>query len=438
MASLGSQGTAGLEADGRISTVPPAIHAPGPRRRGNRLKVTVIAWNVSHNPLGRAYLLADALRNDFDVELVGSIFPPHGYEVWKPLQESRVALKWFRGSEFPAYFNQLEKVAAKIDGDIIIVSKPRLPSYALGILLKATKNRPLILDIDDYELGFFPNRSPARPDPAGKAERDRDFYLPWGRTWTRYCDDLVRCADRITVSNLELQKRYGGVIVHHMRDEDLFDPARFDRDAIRAEFGYGENDRVILFIGTHNVHKGIEHIAKALQTLKNTNYRLCVTGANTALRQRLSGFENAQIDFLPPQSFHDLPRHLCLGDLICLPQSGNSIASRYQMPAKFTDALSMEIPVLGTNVPPLANAAREGLIELLDEQPIHEKIDAIFTNYNNYKECAVRNRNEFLKEYSYAANRPRLIRVIEECLNAPPAVPLEFENLLKLHRRIWR
>ncbi len=54
MANLGSQGTAGLEADGRISTVPPAIHAPGPRRRGNRLKVTVIAWNVSHNPLGRA------------------------------------------------------------------------------------------------------------------------------------------------------------------------------------------------------------------------------------------------------------------------------------------------------------------------------------------------------------------------------------------------
>ena len=438
MSNLGPQGLGGPESDGRISTVPPTIHAPGPRRRRNRLKVTVIAWNVSHNPLGRAYLLADALRNDFDVELVGSIFPPHGNEVWKPLQESRVPLKWFLGSDFPAYFNQLEKVAAKLDGDIIFVSKPRLPSYALGILLKTIRNRPLILDIDDYELGFFPDRSPTQPDPADKAEADRDFYHPWGLHWTRYCDDLVRCADSITVSNLELQKRYGGEIVHHMRDEALFDPARFDRDAIRAEFGYGGNDRIILFIGTHNVHKGIEDIAKALHALRNPKYRLCVTGANTALRQRLSRFENAQIDFLPPLSFHELPRHLCLADLICLPQSGGSITSRYQMPAKFTDALSMEIPVLGTNVPPLANAAREGLIELLGEQPIHEKIETIFNNYDNYKERAVRNRNVFLKEYSYAANRPKMLRIIEDRLNACPVVPLEFENLLKLHRRIWR
>jgi len=438
MPNLGPQGFGDVEADGRILTIPPAIPVPGPRRRKSGLKVTVIAWNVSHNPLGRAYLLADALRNDFDVELVGSIFPPHGNEVWKPLQECRVPLKWFLGSDFPAYFDQLEKVAAKLDGDIIFVSKPRLPSYALGIFLKTIRNRPLILDIDDYELGFFPAHSPAQLDPDDKAESDRDFYHPWGRLWTRYCDDIVRCADSITVSNLELQKRYGGVIVHHMRDETLFDPARFDRDAIRAEFGYGRNDRVILFIGTPNVHKGIENIAKALQTLRNPNYRLCVSGANTALRQRLSRFENAQIDFLPPQSFHELPRHLCLGDLICLPQSGNSITSKYQMPAKFTDALSMAIPVLGTNVPPLANAAGEGLIELLGEQPIHERIDAIFNNYNNYKERAVRNRNVFLKEYSYAANRPRLLRVIEDRLNAPLPVPLEFENLLNLHRRMWR
>ena len=438
MSNLGPRGLAVPEADGLISTVPPAIRAPGSWRRKNQLKVTVIAWNVSHNPLGRAYLLADALRNDFDVELVGSIFPPHGNEIWKPLQESRVPLKWFHGSDFPAYFSQLEKVAAKLDGDIIFVSKPRLPSYALGILLKTLRNRPLILDIDDYEPGFFPVRSPAQPDPADRSETDRDYYLPWGRLWTRYCDDLVRCADRITVSNLELQKRYGGVIVHHMRDEALFDPARFDRDAIRAEFGYGRNDRVILYIGTHNVHKGMEHVATALQTLRNPNYRLCIMGANTALRQRLRHFGHAQIDFFPPQSFHELPRHLCLGDLICLPQSGTSITSRYQMPAKFTDALSMAIPVLGTNVPPLANVGREGLIELLGEQPIHEKIDTIFNNYDSYKERAVRNRNVFLKDYSYAANRPKLIRIIEDRLNACPVVPLEFENLIKLHRRIWQ
>ncbi len=82
------------------------------------------------------------------------------------------------------------------------------------------------------------------------------------------------------------------------------------------------------------------------------------------------------------------------------------------------------------------NAAREGLIELLGEQPIHEKIDTIFNNYDNYKERAVRNRNVFLNDYSYAANRPKLIRIIEDRLNTCPVLPLEFENLLRAPRKM--
>ncbi len=87
-----------------------------------------------------------------------------------------------------------------------------------------------------------------------------------------------------------------------------------------------------------------------------------------------------------------------------------------------------------------ANVASEDLIELLAEQPLRETIEErrFFHNYDNYKERAVRNRNVFLKDYSYAANRPKLIRIIEDRVNACPVVPLEFENLLKLHRRIWQ
>ena len=52
------------------------IRTRGTPRDAPRTKVTVVAWDLAHNPLGRAYLLADALRREFDVELIGATFPP--------------------------------------------------------------------------------------------------------------------------------------------------------------------------------------------------------------------------------------------------------------------------------------------------------------------------------------------------------------------------
>ena len=42
-----------------------------------------------------------------------------------------------------------------LDADAVWVSKPRLPSYLLGIEAKRARNRPLVLDVDDHELAFF-------------------------------------------------------------------------------------------------------------------------------------------------------------------------------------------------------------------------------------------------------------------------------------------
>ena len=47
----------------------------------------------------------------------------------------------------------------------------------------------------------------------------------------------VSDADVLTVSNGELEARYGGVIVPHARDESVFDPARFDRAELRSRLG---------------------------------------------------------------------------------------------------------------------------------------------------------------------------------------------------------
>lgn len=416
--------------DGQCEAVSPAPRAAGRRRK----KISIIAWDVAHNPLGRAYVLADALKADYDVEIIGASFPHFGSQVWAPLRESQVRIRWFKGAHFPDYLNRIDTVARQIDADVLLVCKPRLPSLQLGIAAKAAKNRPLILDIDDYEMGFFSSRregTSSRPD-------NGDYLSPYGEYWTRYCDSLIEGADSITVASTELQRRYGGTLVPHMRDETIFDPQLFDRDEIRREFGFEPDDRVILFVGTLRHHKGILEIVDALASLGNPKYRLCIIGSVTEpdLRQKLAAScGRVRIDLYPDSRFADLPRNLCIGDLICILQQQDSIISKYQMPAKFSDALAMEVPVLATDAPPLQHLARGHLVETLGSQSLAGKIDQIFRNYSTYKKRAIRNRKVFLQEYSYAAIRPRLSKIVDDLLRAPTtSSPPQFKALLDLHR----
>src|SRR5262245_31057309 len=119
------------------------------------VRVAVLAWDVGHNPLGRAYVLAGVLSRRFAVEIWGARFEQYGSGVWPPLRASAIPLHTFEGAPFPRHLDTMERIAREIDADAIYVSKPRLPSYLLGVLAKQAANRPLVLDVDDDELAFF-------------------------------------------------------------------------------------------------------------------------------------------------------------------------------------------------------------------------------------------------------------------------------------------
>jgi glycosyltransferase involved in cell wall biosynthesis len=240
------------------------------------------------------------------------------------------------------------------------------------------------------------------------------------------------------VSNAELQKKYGGTIFPHVKDERKFDPALYDRDSVRAKFGFTPEDKVVLFVGTPRLHKGVIETAEALEKIGNPRYKLCVMGtiSNDYLNARLKQVKGDHVRLFKNQPYSDLPANLRIGDLVCLLQDPKNDVARYQMPAKFTDALAMEIPILATDVPPLANLASMGLVELLGDAPLDQKIDEIFSNYTLYKHKAVENREVFLKEYSYAAAAEKLDSVVLPLLGETPRVPEEFERLLQFHREM--
>ena len=415
-------------------------HATSASEKQQRTKVTVVAWDVGHNPLGRAYLIADMLRNTYDVELVGANFPRFGSEIWKPLRNSsRVPIRKFPGANFPDHFQTMDDIARGIAGDIVIVSKPRLPSIELAVLAKLHRNRPLILDIDDYELGFFKNRKPLSLPAVQAHRRNLDFDCPHDETWTRYSESLVPLFDQVTVSNPALQEKFGGFVLPHVRSETDFDPTAYDRDAIRQALGFTPDDRVIVFAGTPRMHKGVARIVRALRNLDKGNYKLMIVGssADSESRHFLQSVNDEFITVLPDVQFSELPRHIAVADLICLLQDRRKVTSSYQMPAKFTDGLAMGIPMLASNVSPLEQVASRGLVNLVGDMPLQKRIDDIFTDYGQYKDAALKNREVFGREYSYGANLPGMKACIDRLLANPSPAPGAFHELVEYHRSVY-
>ncbi len=403
-------------------------------------KVSVIAWDVGHNPLGRAYLLAEVLMRRFEVEVIGASFPRFGGSLWKPLRGcSRVSIKAIRGRDFPLYFKDMEKIAQTINGDILYVSKPRLPSLELAILAKIHRNRPIILDIDDYEPSFFLTRDPLTLEEVQRLQHETSFKQPWGEIWTRFCESLVPLCDELTVSNIQLQRRYGGTIVPHARDERDFDPDAWPRDAIRNALGITPEDKVIVFAGTPRIHKGLATIITALQRVRRHSCKLLIVGsaADSGSRKLLESANPTSILSVPDVPFSHLPGYLCAGDLVCLPQSIQEAVSLFQIPAKLTDALALGIPILASGVPPILPLAEDGLVEILDTVPEHQ-IEAIFDDYPRRKQQAEANRVTFLQKFSHSAVLPCLSNLIDSLLARPAPVPTMFYDLINFHSHIFQ
>ncbi|MDP9019718.1 MAG: glycosyltransferase, partial [Actinomycetota bacterium] len=402
---------------------------------GRRRSVSVIAWDTAHNPLGRAHVLAELLRDRYDVEVVGAEFEQFGTGVWAPLKGMDLALRTFPGGPFPEHLGRMEAFAPTVTADAVVVSKPRLPSYLLGILAKALRNRPLVLDVDDRELTFVGATQPLSIDELRQQADDPGLHNPYGSHWTRHCESLVGAADCVTVSNETLQSLFGGTIVPHARDERLFDPARYDRRAVRRRFGFEDGERIVLFAGTPRRHKGVVELAAALREVGDPRARLCLIGTSEleSLRKDLVPYADL-IRVVPYQPFAELPALLAAADMVAVLQDPESDVSQYQMPAKVTDALAMQRPCLVRSVPPLERLVTDGHLEAVSGDGLAAKVAEMLGDEGAVAQRAQANREVFLEHFSFYAVRPRLEAIMERLLDRPPPLAEDHRRLLAVTR----
>ncbi|MCP4308777.1 MAG: glycosyltransferase [bacterium] len=379
-----------------------------------RSKVAIIAWDMGNNPAGRAFLLADMLSRNHEVELIGPQFKRYGKGIWRPIRDISLTTRTFPGRRFPNFLQDARTFADTIDADIIFACKPRLPSLLIGLLAKQRLNCPLIVDIDEHELSFFEDAAPL-PVTELPDENEGDITIPFERTWTRVCETLISEADLVTVSNAALQKRFGGLIIRHARNEALFDPKVIDRKRERAKFGYAANDRVILFLGTPRAHKGITRIADALEQAADPRFVLCIVGGpvREKVRQELAEFRAARIDIFDMVSFHQLPQVLSIADLICVLQDTTSPISAYQIPARISDGLATCKRILATPTDPIEDLLASGMLIEADVGALASQIRDVLLHPSENGAEAAKTYGFFLDQFSYAANLERLESAFE-------------------------
>jgi glycosyltransferase involved in cell wall biosynthesis len=370
------------------------------------VKVSVLCFDVSDNAVGRAWLLARLLEPLGPVEIVG---PRFGAAVWEPLAEESIPVRSLPGGRLPAFATRLPALARMADGDLLYASKPRLTSAGIGYLARLAGHRPLLLDVDDWEVGFF-----LRGGPWGTVGRALNLSNPSGLTWTWLMERMMGLADGITVASRFLERRFGGVLIPHVRDTDRWAPGRADPDPARDRLGV-DKERVVMFLGTPRAYKGVLDLAAAVARIGRSDVVLALVGTDPdseTARAVMAQHPGARLIGRVPIA--QVPAYLAAAHVVVVPQRDSS-DTRGQVPAKLFDAMALGRPIVSTRVSMIPEIL-EGcglLVEPGDVAGLAAAIARLLDRPEEARALGEAARRRAVKRYSFESARAALFPLVE-------------------------
>jgi glycosyltransferase involved in cell wall biosynthesis len=376
------------------------------------VKISILAFDLSDNATGRADLLARLLKPRWEVEVVG---PHFGETVWRPALGGAVtyrALAVGGARRYPRFAGLWRDLLARADGDLLYASKPRPTSFGTALLARRGRRRPLLLDIDDWEVGFF-----RRAGAWGTLGRALNLGNPNGLPWTWLMERLVGSADAITVASRFLQRRFGGTLIPHVRDTEAWDPARYDRAQARARLGLGA-ERVVMFLGTPRGHKGVDDLVEAVGALGG-GVRLVLIGADPDGEAPRRWAARAWVQVVGEIAFDDVPSYLVAADAVAVPQRATTDTVG-QVPAKIFDAMALARPIVSTAVSMIPEIL-EGcgvMVPPGDVVALSAALRRLLDDPASAAELGRRARARCQERYSFAAARAALFPLVERVARA--------------------
>ncbi|GBE93365.1 glycosyltransferase family 4 protein [Nostoc cycadae] len=380
-------------------------------------KISILVWNLSTNDgFIRASLLEKALHKlDCEVEIIGFLFDK---ELYRAIP-SEAQLKTVEGGNYPGFFKSINKILKLIDGDIIYAIKPQVASFGVALIKKLSSKKPVIVDIDDWELSWYGGDAwQYKPSLKQLAKdilkKDGVLRIPYHPLYIKWMENLVKRADAITTHTSFLQKRFGGISVPNGKDTALFDPAKYQPEESRNRYGLSEY-RILMFPGAPRPYKGLEDVLIALDKLNQPDLKLVIVGGSPydnydeELRQKWGRW----IIKLPNYPADVMPDVVAAAHVIVVPQR-DTPETRAQFPLKLTDGMSMAKPVLSTRVGDIPEILGDTgyLVEPGCPEQIAEQIQLIFQDLDAANERGKKSRERCVEKYSIEAMAATLKSVI--------------------------
>ncbi|WGV27334.1 glycosyltransferase family 4 protein [Halotia branconii] len=383
-----------------------------------KTKVSLVVSDLSGGGAIRAFLLGQVLNKlNYQVEIVGLLFGKELYAI-PPANISVISIN---GKKYPEFFLAAQKVLNKLDGDIIYAVKPKPTSFGLSLIKKFGSSRPVILDMDDWELSWYggddwkyrPNLKQLYRD---LFKKDGALRFPDHPLYLKWMESLVNRANAITIDTQFLQERFGGVYVPNGKDTAMFDPHKYDADESRKRYGLSDY-RVLMFPGAPRPHKGVEDVLIALDQLNQPDLRLVIVGGSPYdnYDDRLIQKWGHWIIKLPKCPVETMPDVVAAAHIVVVPQRDN-LTARAQFPLKLTDGMAMAKPVLSTRVGDIPEILGDTgyLVEPVAPEQIAEQINLIFKNLDLANERGQKARERCLEKYSVEAMASTLELLISQ------------------------
>ena len=373
-------------------------------------KISLIVSDLSSSGAGRwgggvrPFLLAQTLRKlNYNVEMLGVAFG----DVSATIKNFDFPIVAIPCQYYSGFLPAVSQLVNQIDGDIVYAVKLKPSSFGIALVKKLLSRRPLILDIDDWEMSWHGgDRFKYSPSPK---QLLRDVFKsegalrhpdhPW---YLQQIEKLCRYADIITIHNQFLQQRFGGVYVPNGKDTELFDPAKYDPESSRIKYGLG-NYKILMFPGAPRPYKGVEEVLMALERLNQSDLRLVIVGGSPydnydrELRQKWGKW----IISLPRFPANEMPAIVAAAHIIVVPQR-NTPAAQAQFPLKLTDGMAMAKPIIATNVGDIPHILGDTgyLVESNSPEQIQETIQYILDNLDQAQGKGIAARERCITHYS--------------------------------------
>ena len=377
-------------------------------------RVTILSWDLCRNHFSKPFALAEALSQEYEVQLVAfrffeePIFPP--LEGVKPSFQTH----YFDGADFPNFFATMKAALDAIQGDIVYVVKPRLPSLGLALLANAQRGIPILLEMNDLETVVASPRAEDRHTQLAFDQvdlADPKLMSPYSDMWSRIMEPFAQELPVLLTHNKNIDAHFGHrcLYMRNLKDENTYDVTSYDRQATRASLGFAPDDRVILFGGMLRKHKGIYELVELMERLNDPRYKLLFVGSRSTPDQRkLVERYGDKVLVLPPQNREAMARINYAADMVILWLDPDVPASHYQMPYKATDAFAMGPTIIANDISDLGELASQGYLHVVpygDWDAMIRAVRSVFENADKTAAMREASRRLFMRQFSYAAAR---------------------------------